>query len=213
MPRPIVPAERYLLGTFACFHCAHVRLEVERLVVEALRVALVHDIHVPLVAVGIVFVVHERVGARDEQDGLFAAHLGDLRRVDQVAALYLHVLGRAGRLAGAFVVGELVDGLLADHLRDLLVRAVGLAAQKQGGVAAVHDGLRLLVVLRLKLAHGLQDDGDADVPASGHGDGLLDLRDGADVGELIEDKVHRRRQLAAVVRECLPAELVDALPH
>lgn len=92
---------------------------------------------------------------------------------------------------GALVVGELVNGLLADHLRDLLVRAVGLAAQKQGGVTAVHDGLRLLVVLRLKLAHGLQNDGDADVPASGHSDGLLDLRDGADIGELVEDEMHR----------------------
>ena len=71
-----------------------------------------------------------------------------------------------------------------------------------------------LSYLDFKLAHGLQDDGDADVAAcAGDGDGLLDLRDGADVGELVEDEVDRGRELAAVVGEGLAAELVDGLPH
>ena len=180
---------------------------------EALLVALVHDVAVAPVGAGVVLVVHERVGARDEQDGLLSAHLRNLRRVDEVAALYLQVLARRGGLARALPVGHLVDGLLANHLGNLLVRGVGLAAEEQRRVAAVHDGLGLLVVLRFQLAHGLQDDGDADVARARHGDGLLNLRDGADVGELVEDEVDRRGQLAAVVREGLPAELVDGLPH
>lgn len=69
-----------------------VALEVERLVVQALWVALVHDVAVALVGVRVELVVHERVGARDEQDCLPAAHLSDFRRVDEVAALYLQVL-------------------------------------------------------------------------------------------------------------------------
>lgn len=91
--------------------------------------------------------------------------------------------------------------------------ALLLAAEEQGGVAAVHDGLRLLVVLRFELGHGLQDDGDADVAGTRDGDGLLNLRDGPDVRELVEDEVDGSRQLAAVVGERLAAELVDALPH
>lgn len=163
--------------------------------------------------VRVVFVIHERVRARDEEDGLLAAHLADFRRVDKVAPLDLQVLARRWRLPAGFVVGHLMDGLLANHLRDFLVRGVRLAAEEQGGVAAVHDGLRLLVVFALKLAHGLQDDGDADVSRARHGDGLLDLRDGSDVRELIEDEMHGGGELTAVVRKRLAAELVDALPH
>ena len=59
----------------------------------------------------------------------------------------------------------------------------------------------------------MQDDGDADVARARDGDGLLNLRDGPDVRELVEDEVDGRRQLAAVVGERLAAELVDALPH
>lgn len=66
-----------------------VALEVELLVMQALRVALVHDVAVALVGVRVELIVHERVGARDEQDGLPTAHLADFRRVDEVATLYL----------------------------------------------------------------------------------------------------------------------------
>ena len=59
----------------------------------------------------------------------------------------------------------------------------------------------------------MQDDGDADVAGARDGDGLLNLRDGPDVRELVEDEMDRCRQLAAVVGERLAAELVDALPH
>ena len=56
-----------------------------------------------------------------------------------------------------------MDGLLANHLRNLLVGGVGLATEEERRVAAVDDGLRLLIVFAFQLAHGLQDDGDADV--------------------------------------------------
>ena len=59
----------------------------------------------------------------------------------------------------------------------------------------------------------MQDDGDADVAGARDGDGLLNLRDGPDVRELVEDEMDRCRQLAAVVGQRLSAELVDALPH
>ena len=72
-----------------------VALEVERLVMQALRVAFVHDVAIALVGVRVELVVHERVGTRDEQDGLPAAHLADFSGVDEVAALDLQVLASA----------------------------------------------------------------------------------------------------------------------
>ena len=56
---------------------------------DALLVALVHDVAVAPVRVRVELVVHERVRARDEQDGLLAAHLANLGGVDEVAALNL----------------------------------------------------------------------------------------------------------------------------
>ena len=94
-----------------------------------------------------------------------------------------------------------MDGLLANHLRNLLVGGVRLATEEERRVAAVDDGLRLLIVLALQLAHGLQDDGDADVTGTGDRDGLLNLRDSADVGELIEDEMHRGREFPAIIRK------------
>lgn len=62
-------------------------------------------------------------------------------------------------------------------------------------------------------AYGLQDDGDADVTGTGDRDGLLNLRDSADVGELIEDEMHRGREFPAIIRKGFSAQLVDGLPH
>ena len=106
-----------------------------------------------------------------------------------------------------------MDGLLANHLRNLLVGGVGLATEEERRVAAVDDGLRLLIVFAFQLAHGLQDDGDADVTGTGDRDGLLNLRDSADVGELIEDEMHRGREFPAIIRKGFSAQLVDGLPH
>ena len=95
----------------------------------------------------------------------------------------------------------------------LIVGGVGLATEEERRVAAVDDGLRLLIVFAFQLAHGLQDDGDADVTGTGDRDGLLNLRDGADVGELIEDEMHRGREFPAIIRKGFSAQLVDGLPH
>ena len=59
----------------------------------------------------------------------------------------------------------------------------------------------------------MQDDGDADVTGTGDRDGLLNLRDGADVGELVEDEMHRGREFPAIIRKGFSAQLVDGLPH
>lgn len=58
-------------------------------------IGLVHDVAVALVGVRVELVVHERVGARDEQNGLPTAHLADFGGVDEVAALDLQVLASA----------------------------------------------------------------------------------------------------------------------
>ena len=69
-----------------------IAFEIEGLVVQALGIAFIHDVTISLVGVRVELIVHERVGARYEQDGLPTAHLADFRRVDEVATLYLQVL-------------------------------------------------------------------------------------------------------------------------
>ena len=180
---------------------------------QPFRVPLVHDVAVSLVPPWVEFVIHERVGSGNQEDGFSAAHLSDFGGINEVSPLNLQVLARAGRLPGRLVVGHLMDGLLANHLRNFLVRGIGFSTEEEGRVAAVHNGLGLLVVLRFQLAHGLEDNRDADVPGACDCDGLLNLRDSADVRELVKDEVNRPWQLTPIVRERLPAELVDALPH
>ena len=89
---PLLAALTVIMVVIRLASPCQIALEVEGLVVQALRVALVHDVAVALVGVRVELVVHERVGARNEQDGLPAAHLADFRRVNEVATLYLQVL-------------------------------------------------------------------------------------------------------------------------
>lgn len=160
-----------------------------------------------------VLVVHQRARPGDEQYRLAARELGDLRRVDEVAPLDLHVLRGGRRLPAGLVKGHLVDRLLADHLRDLPVGLVGFAPEKKRRIAAVDDRLGVLVVAGLKLRHALQDDRDADVAASHDGDGLLDVRYRADIGKFVENEVDGNGQLAVVVDGGAVAQEVDRLPH
>ena len=59
---------------------------------QTLPVALIHDIAVSLMGVGVVLIIPERVGTGDEQDCLSAAHLSDFCCVDKVTTLNLQVL-------------------------------------------------------------------------------------------------------------------------
>ena len=47
-----------------------IAFEIEGLVVQALGIAFIHDVTISLVGVRVELIVHERVGARYEQDGL-----------------------------------------------------------------------------------------------------------------------------------------------
>ena len=92
---PLLSGRAVIMVVIRFASALQVALEVEGLVVQAFGVALVHDVAVALVGVRVELVVHERVGTRDEQDGLPAAHLADFSGVDEVAALDLQVLASA----------------------------------------------------------------------------------------------------------------------
>ena len=190
-----------------------VLLEVERLVVQASLVAAGIEVDVVRMGLDGILLVLQRVCARDQEDRVLAAHLADLGGIDELAPLDLHVLRAGGGLPVRLAERGLMDGLVADHLGDLLVGGVRLAAQEERRVAAVDDRLGILVIARIELCHGLQDDRDRDVARAGDRDGLLDVRQLADVGELVEDEVHHPRQLAVVLDVRAAAQDVDRLPH
>lgn len=163
---------------------------------------------------GVVFVVLERVGSRDEQQGLppgEASHLvGEHERSLEDRSVH------GGRLVLPLrvVEGEGGDGLVSQHLRDLLVGAEQRRPQEQRRVATGPDGQRLLLAVgALQLLEGLQDHGHRDVPASDDRDEPVYVGKLADVRELVEDQVHGRGKLAAVVDDRRIAELVHRLPH
>jgi len=69
----------------------------------------------------VVLLVLERIRASDQEDRILAAHLADLSGIDELAALDLHVLRPGRGLPVRFAERGLMDGLVADHLGDLLV--------------------------------------------------------------------------------------------
>lgn len=183
--------------------------EVERAAARGLleqaraRVALepvlpVHERHAPVHE-------HERVLARH------ARHLGGLYEV-ALGDAAVHGPGPAGAPRVALRLAR--HRLLAGHLADLLVGLVRLAAQVEQRVAGVHDGLGVVVAVGLlQLRERLGDHRDGDVPAAGDGDGPLEVGYAPDVGELVEDEVHRRGQRAAVRLERLGAKRAHGRIH
>ncbi|GEM_PF-3608636 len=122
---------------------------------------------------------------------------------------------RVGGVVPARVVhGDVRDRLLADHLRDLLVGIRRLAAQVEHRVAGVHDRRRVvLAVVLVELREGLADHGHGDVAAPGDRDHPLEVGDGADVRELVENKVHASRKPPREALERALAEGVERLLH
>ena len=116
-------------------------------------------------------------------------------------------------MAARVVHGHGRNGLLADRLGDLLVRLHRLAAKEQRRVAVVLDDLGALAVALLKLRERLNYHRAGDVPASHSRYSLLEVRELADVRELVEDEVHVGRQASAVALKRRIAKDVDRLPH
>ena len=133
-------------------------------------------------------------------------HLGGLHEL----TLYEAVVVRVGGIRAPRVVhGDVGDGLLADHVGNLLVGVCRLAPEEQQRVAGVHYGLGIVLpVGLLKLGEGLQDHRDRDVAASRDGDHALEVRYGTDVCELVEHEVDASGQPSREARERRLAERV-----
>ena len=73
---PFVPLPRcelrthLLIGGVRLAADFQIPLEIEGVLMQTLPVALIHDIAVSLMGVGVVLIIHERVGTGDEQDCL-----------------------------------------------------------------------------------------------------------------------------------------------
>ena len=116
----------------------------------------------------IVFQVHHRPRAADEQDGVPVVQPAYLVRRQQLPPVDLHVGGPGAGLALGFPVGLGVDGGFAEGLGDVLVGAGLVAAEVQQGVRVAGDGFPGVLVQLLDLGHVLNDGAGGNV-AGTHG--------------------------------------------
>lgn len=105
----------------------------------------------------IVFQVHHRPSAADEQDGIAVIQPTHLVRRQQFPPADLHIGGPGTGLALGFAVGLGVDGGFAEGLGDVLVGAGLVAAKVQQSVRVAGDGFPGVLELLLDLCHVLND--------------------------------------------------------
>ena len=134
----------------------------------------------------IVFPVAHGMLAADEQQRVCVVQQAHLVRGHQLAPRLLGVGGRAAVPPPALPVGLRVDGLLAQHLGDVLVRGGLIAAQVQQAVAVARYGLPGVLEQRLDLRKVLYDDGRGDLPAAHGGKAPLKVLRQRHIGKLVQ---------------------------
>ena len=78
---------------------------------------------------------------------------------------------------------------LPEQLAEPFSGGLLVAAEEQHRVAVAYDGFPRVLVHRLELGDGLEDDTDADLARADRGDELVEVRDASHVGELVEEAV------------------------
>lgn len=159
----------------------------------------------------VVLVREERADTAKLQDALAAVHDGQLILAHEFLAglLIVETVGVVVA-AGLGCVVE-VDGLLAEDLRDILQSGFFLAAEKKHCVAVARDRVRRILVDRLQLGLGLQNNRSRDFPAPDGGDQFIEFWDLADVSELIQQTPYVHRQPPAVFVVGLVAKEIEKL--
>ena len=91
-----------------------------------------------------------------------------------------------------------VDGLVAEPVADGFGGGCLVASEEEPAVAVAGDGFPVVFIQAFALGDGLQDDRAADATRADGGDESHEVRDFADVGELVEQAVHIAAEPAAI---------------
>ena len=137
----------------------------------------------------------ERVYAAQQVDAPVVVQMSELVRGEQFAAGALVVDGVAAARAFRFARGAGVDGLLAEDLRDPFRGGWFVAAEEQCRIAVAGDRLPAFLVHRLDLRDGLEDHAHRNASRTDCGDQLVEIRDSADVRELVQETVQGSGEL------------------
>ena len=125
-----------------------------------------------------------------------------------------HLL-EGGAVAGAVATGvrgvECVDGLLAQHLRQVFQGGRFAAAQKYLRIHVAHNGVCVVLVDGFQLASRLQNKAGRDLTAADSRHQLFKVWNLPDVGTLVDQAPHMDGQFAAVHIICLVAEQIEKL--
>ena len=125
-----------------------------------------------------------------------------------------HLLERS-TVAGAAATGirgvEGVDGLLAQHLRQVFQGGRLAAAEENLAVHVAHDGVRIVLVDGFQLASRLQNKAGGDLTAADGSHQLFQIGNLPDVGALVNQAPHMDGQLAAVHIICFVAQQIEKL--
>ena len=145
------------------------------------------------------------------QDALAAIHHCQLIHGHQGLSEFLVVQAVRYLTSPALAGIEGVDGLLAEEFFHLLQRCLFLASQEKQRVAVSDDRVRVVLVNRLQLGLSLQHDAGGNLPAADRRDQLLEIRNLADVGKLIDQAANMHRQASAMLIVRFFAEQIEYL--
>ena len=125
-----------------------------------------------------------------------------------------HLLERSA-VTGAVATGvrgvECVDGLLAQHFRQVFQGSRFRTAQKYLAVHVAHNGVCVVLVDGFQLASRLQNKAGGDLTAADGGHQLFQIGNLPDVGTLVDQAPHMDGQLAAVHIICFIAQQIEKL--
>ena len=125
-----------------------------------------------------------------------------------------HLLER-GAIAGAVTTGvrgvECVNGLLAQHFRQVFQGGGFGAAEENLAVHVAHDSVRIVLVDGFQLATGLQYQTGGNLTAADGRHQLFQIGNLPDVGALVDQTAYMDGQLAAVHIICFIAKQIEKL--
>lgn len=159
----------------------------------------------------IVFLVDDRTLPTDNYNGVFVIQESDFIGSHEFPAGELGALTERSVAPFALAAGFSGDRFLAQLLRDILVRALLVAAEVNHRIGVADDALPVVFEQGFELRYVLQDDRGRDVAGS-HGrlQAGVAVRQG-DVGKFVEHEAHRHGQTAHVHLVRLVVQLLESL--
>ena len=112
--------------------------------------------------------VHDRIFPSDEKQRVAIVHRAHLIRCHKLAAYCLIVDAHGAVAPFCLSAGLHLDGLLAEHFTDVLVRALLVAAEVEHGIRVTQQALPLIFIKGLQSGNILQNDRRHDIAAA-HG--------------------------------------------